>query len=1078
MQKIFEEANFQKLLAEIAAVEERELEAVQKEAKGYLREMYTQQHPLGTIGGVQAIEYVLGRAYDQNIDTDPEEIKKLSRLMRRHPIAFVMTHKTYIDMAVLALVMARYGLPIPFIFSGINLNFMGFAQFAKQTGIIFLRRSFKNNKVYKVTLRHYIASLLNEKASFMWSIEGTRSRTGKLVWPQMGILKYIMEGEEASPEEVKYIPVSIVYDLIPDVKDMTREAQGQAKKAESFFWMVDYIQKMGTKMGRIAIRFGDPVDVREEHHVRLPESTLALAPARQKVPRLAFELVHRINQITPVTTTSLICVILLSKFSLTKHDLEYFVVTLMQYIESHHPHVLIDRGKPIGESVQTALNLLLKENLVALSGQRHNARYRIKKTNHLQSSYYANMVVHHLYHRAFIELAAVHLAEQPVEGRELAFWTRIMEIRDLFKFEFFYSSRAEFTEEIEADLSLAHPEWRERFFQSDTDLMKVLRRQELLVAPVVLATYVEAYQVVGQALKQWDPHESFDEGLFIGICEAVGEEMEWNGTIRRVESASKPFLVNGIRLVKNRQLIPTVMDHKEEAINAFLQELEQISEDIRQLQKFVTDNSMTSEHLVPLEYNVVPGSKTETIISSIVDEEEGPHIGAFFDLDRTLISSYSAAEFAKSRILSGKVLPQEVVAQFAGVLVYAMGNKNFAGFMSLGTQGLNGVEEKIFVELGEDIYLKHLADSIYPESRALVAAHLAKGHTVAIITAATPYQVNPIARDLEVEHVMCTQMEVKDGRFTGKMIEPTCWGEGKAHYAMQLVEEHQLDLAKSYFYTDSVVDLPLLEIVGNPRPMNPDAELSKLAFQNGWPIYHFNTHSSPGLTSVARTAMVGASLFPAMMSGLFTGFTSGSTREGINSMVATVGDITTTMAGIQLAIKGQEYLEHRPAVFIMNHQSNVDAFIAAKLLRHDIIGVAKKSVKNYPVIGQIMAAAGVIFIDRKNREKAIESLKPAVDALHNGKSIMILPEGTRSRDYTLGDFKKGAFHIAMAAEAPIVPIIVHNAHDAMPKGAFFVKPTVIQCEVLPPISTKGWTKADLDHHIGIIRQVYLDKLGQ
>ena len=81
--------------------------------------------------------------------------------------------------------------------------------------------------------------------------------------------------------------------------------------------------------------------------------------------------------------------------------------------------------------------------------------------------------------------------------------------------------------------------------------------------------------------------------------------------------------------------------------------------------------------------------------------------------------------------------------------------------------------------MGEDVYHQHLADEIYPEARALVAAHLAKGHTVAIISAATPYQVNPIARDLNIEHVMCTVMEVENGKFTGNIVEPACWGEGK-----------------------------------------------------------------------------------------------------------------------------------------------------------------------------------------------------------------------------------------------------------------------------------------------------------
>ena len=100
-------------------------------------------------------------------------------------------------------------------------------------GVIFIRRSFKDNEIYKATLRHFIASLVNDNAHFMWAIEGTRSRTGKLVWPKVGILKYIKEAEEQSSQEVKYVPVSIVYDLIPDVKDITLQWRRNKKTPES-----------------------------------------------------------------------------------------------------------------------------------------------------------------------------------------------------------------------------------------------------------------------------------------------------------------------------------------------------------------------------------------------------------------------------------------------------------------------------------------------------------------------------------------------------------------------------------------------------------------------------------------------------------------------------------------------------------------------------------------------------------------------------------------------------------------------------------------------------------------------------
>ena len=185
------------------------------------------------------------------------------------------------------------------------------------------------------------------------------------------------------------------------------------------------------------------------------------------------------------------------------------------------------------------------------------------------------------------------------------------------------------------------------------------------------------------------------------------------------------------------------------------------------------------------------------------------------------------------------------------------------------------------------------------------------------------------------------------------------------------------------------------------------------------------------------------------------------------------------MAGIRLVVKGEENLwSQRPAVFIFNHQSSADLFIASKLVRKDARGIAKKELQMTPILGQLMTAAGVIFIDRNNREKAIEAMKPAVDALRKGTSIIIFPEGTRSYDYQLGQFKKGAFHLAMQAGVPLVPVVIKNAHDAMPRGTNVFRSTAVEVVVLPPVSTKRWKAENLDRQIAKVRNLFLKELGQ
>jgi len=1074
LQLILEDPAYQKTLKKIAKNHNLSYPEVLESAEEALSEMYTQQHPVLHSMGVQMAEYIVGRAYEKVIDVNIAEVKELAKLMRRHSVAFVMTHKTYIDMFVLGITLARYGLKIPYIFAGINMAFAGIGQLGKRAGAIFIRRSFKDDEIYKATLRHFIAHLVKNKEHFMWALEGTRSRTGKLVWPKMGILKYIQEAELNSKQEVKYIPISIVYDLIPDVEDMTLEGRGKAKTSESLSWFLGYVKKMGEEHGKISLRIGLPAvhDTMEKSVIPTDENN-----DLPSISKFAFGLTYGINYVTPVTTGSLICIALLSKFSLTKRSIEAIVFQLMEIIEAQKPDALIDRNKNLSERVQRALNLFKKARIVQLVGEGVSAKYAIVPENFLKSIYYANMATHHLYHRAFIELALMKVHNSKGVDPRTCFWEEIMTLRDLFKFEFFYSNKSEFSDQIEAQLNQINPKWRKILTKKNSNIGDLLKDQQIYVSHVILKTLVEAYKVVAYSFKTLEPGRKYSEAQLMRACLFYGEELHWKGKIHRVESVSKPFISNGIRLAKNRNLLPTETDPKLEKLDVWLQELNDIGSRMDDMLDELPQPEINI-FATKKESKLIPGSYASDASKTIVEGEDGKQIAAFFDLDRTLISEFSAKQFIQARIKSRKMPAKELASQFIGAMVYTMGNKNFASLAALSAKGVGNMEERILQELGEEVYLKSLSKTIYPESRALVEAHMAKGHTVAIVSAATPYQVEPIARDLGIKHIMCTRMEVAHGKFTGKIVEPACWGEGKAIAGRNFAAANKIDLDKSYFYTDSYEDLPLLEIVGHPKPVNPDKDLSAHAMNNDWSIYRFNDDGRPNITNVFRTGITLTTVGPAIMSGLASGILNQDWNQGKNSMMAMVGDLGTRLAGIKLVVKNEHFIWNaRPAVFIFNHQSNVDLMILAKLLRKDAIGIAKKELE-YSPLGPVFKAAGMIFIDRSNRDKAIEAMKPAVDALKNGTSIGLAPEGTRSYDYTLGKFKKGAFHLAMQAKVPIVPIVIKNAHDAMPRGSNVIRPAVVEVAILKPIPTKKWKLEDLNKNIDKVRNLYLEELGQ
>ena len=455
----------------------------------------------------------------------------------------------------------------------------------------------------------------------------------------------------------------------------------------------------------------------------------------------------------------------------------------------------------------------------------------------------------------------------------------------------------------------------------------------------------------------------------------------------------------------------------------------------------------------------------------------GPKIAALFDLDQTLLAGFSATAFVRERLMSGRMSPRELYDSLLGALSFGLGRTGFSGFMAASVAAYRGTAESSLVEIGDEVFEKSLATAIYPEARALVRAHQEMGHTVGVVSSATRYQVEPVARDLGIEHVMCTRLEVENGIFTGKVIHPTCYGEGKADIALQLAADHDLDLDSSYFYTDSHEDLPLLDLVGHPRPLNPNRQLAQIAKERGWPVRRFHSRGTPSVGEVVRSALVYGSLVPAAWAGVGAGLLNGSRREGVNVMAGIWGDLATSLAGIDLKVEGEENLwSQRPAVFIFNHQSGIDMLLMIKLLRRDMTGVAKQEIKRNPIFGPLLQAGGVAFIDRSDTKKAIEAMKPAVEALRQGLSLAIAPEGTRSSTPHIGAFKKGAFHIAMQAGVPIVPIVFRNALDALPKHGMVVRPAAIEVVVLPPIDTSDWTVEGLNEEIAHVRDLYMDVL--
>ena len=155
--------------------------------------------------------------------------------------------------------------------------------------------------------------------------------------------------------------------------------------------------------------------------------------------------------------------------------------------------------------------------------------------------------------------------------------------------------------------------------------------------------------------------------------------------------------------------------------------------------------------------------------------------------------------------------------------------------------------------------------------------------------------------------------------------------------------------------------------------------------------------------------------------------------------------------GIKINVSGIDNIPSTPSIFVANHTSQLDIPIVSYAIPRGLFFVAKKELSKIPILGQYMHIMGMIFVDRGNKEKAIESMEIAAKKVRKGKNLVTFPEGTRSRDGQLLPFKKGSFVIAQKGGIPLVPVVIENAFIALPKGKFLVHPTQIKVTILPPI---------------------------
>lgn len=209
-------------------------------------------------------------------------------------------------------------------------------------------------------------------------------------------------------------------------------------------------------------------------------------------------------------------------------------------------------------------------------------------------------------------------------------------------------------------------------------------------------------------------------------------------------------------------------------------------------------------------------------------------VAAFFDIDHTVLEINSGSSWVSYQRRSGQLGGWRLVQAIGWLVQYRFGMLDFEAMTKKILVHYEGKPVQPIYDEVDRWFQAEVAWAICNEARERIADHRAQGHVIALLTSATPFLADPVRRALDVTHALCTELEIVDGHLTGKHVPPVCYGAGKVARAERFAEEHDIDLDASYFYTDSVSDLPMLERVGQPRVVNPDPRLRRLSASRGW----------------------------------------------------------------------------------------------------------------------------------------------------------------------------------------------------------------------------------------------------
>jgi glycerol-3-phosphate O-acyltransferase len=552
-EEMLDKPALQSALDALAAQTGRPPADVRRHAKDCLQEMAAVHSTFYLDLMAEIGRYLYTRGFDPEIQVPAADVQRIREMSRRRPLVFLMTHKSHLDGFLMVTMLHDMDLPPTHIFGGINMSFPGLGTLGRRSGTVFIRRNLADDPIYKVVLRSYIDYLVEKRFPLLWALEGTRSRTGKLMPPRYGLLNYVVDSYvRSAAADVMLVPVAIVYDQVPEVSDYVAEAKGVTKRPESASWFMKYVSGLHNPFGRIHVRFGEGVSLAEELGSQPSDGT----PSKLDLQKIAFQLAVQANSVTPVMASAMVTFVLLAHGhrALTFGELVRDLRALLGFVRLLALPTTTDVDLGSREVLETVLGQLRHTGVITVFEDGVTPVYAVPPTAATAAAYYRNTCVHFFVPSAIAELALQHASGQDVGDRLGAFRAEALRVRDLLKFEFFFDDKEAFLDSMERELTQRAPDWRERL-AGPRDPGELLASLDPLLTPGTLRPFFEAYWVLADALLLEDPSQQLERKSFLKRCVALGQQRVRQRRVASEESASPAYFEAALKLAEHRGLL-------------------------------------------------------------------------------------------------------------------------------------------------------------------------------------------------------------------------------------------------------------------------------------------------------------------------------------------------------------------------------------------------------------------------------------------------------------------------------------------------------------------------------------------